>query len=67
MTSNLDHELNTVTWHKSRYSGGSGGDCLEVASGHPTLIPVRDSKNPEGPRLTFRAEAWTAFVAELKR
>ncbi|MGW1761193.1 DUF397 domain-containing protein [Streptomyces mirabilis] len=43
---------------------GTGG---EVASGHPTLIPVRDSKNPLGPKLTFRAAAWTAFVAHLKR
>ncbi|MER5828345.1 DUF397 domain-containing protein [Streptomyces mirabilis] len=54
-------------WRKSTYSGGEGGNCLEVASGHPTLIPVRDSKNPLGPTLTFRADAWTAFVAELKR
>ncbi|MET7346519.1 DUF397 domain-containing protein [Streptomyces mirabilis] len=67
MTSDPDRELSTATWHKSSYSGGSGGDCLEVASGHPTLIPVRDSKNPLGPNLTFRADAWTAFVADLKR
>ncbi|MET7782285.1 DUF397 domain-containing protein [Streptomyces mirabilis] len=67
MTSNPDHELSTATWHKSSYSGGSGGDCLEVASGHRTLIPVRDSKNSLGPKLVFRAEAWTAFVADLKR
>ncbi|MFD8005183.1 DUF397 domain-containing protein [Streptomyces mirabilis] len=62
-----EHDPSAATWHKSSYSGGDGGDCLEVASGHPTLIPVRDSKNPLGPKLTFRAEAWTAFVAELKR
>lgn len=66
MTSNPDHELSTVTWHKSSYSGGSGGDCLEVADGHPTLIPVRDSKNPLGPKLAFRAEAWSAFVEGVK-
>ncbi|MCX4609900.1 MULTISPECIES: DUF397 domain-containing protein [Streptomyces] len=62
-----DYDLSTAIWHKSSYSGGGGDNCLEVASGHPTLIPVRDSKNPLGPTLTFRAEAWTAFVAELKR
>ncbi|MES5821684.1 DUF397 domain-containing protein [Streptomyces sp. RG80] len=54
------------TWYKSSYSGGSGGDCLEVAAGHPTTVPVRDSKNPEGPRLTFRAPAWTAFIEGMK-
>ncbi|SOE73143.1 protein of unknown function [Streptomyces sp. OV198] len=62
-----DYDLSTATWHKSSYSGGGGDNCLEVASGHPTLIPVRDSKNPLGPKLTFRADAWTAFVAHLKR
>ncbi|MFF8026359.1 DUF397 domain-containing protein [Streptomyces sp. NPDC007896] len=62
-----DYDLSTAIWHKSSYSGGGGDNCLEVASGHPTLIPVRDSKNPLGPTLTFRSEAWTAFVAELKR
>ncbi|MEU3852713.1 DUF397 domain-containing protein [Streptomyces sp. NPDC029554] len=53
-------------WRKSSYSGGSGGNCLEVAGGHPTVVPVRDSKNPHGPKLVFRATAWAAFVANLK-
>ncbi|MFE2096724.1 DUF397 domain-containing protein [Streptomyces sp. PTD9-10] len=54
-------------WRKSSYSGGEGGNCLEVADGHPTLVPVRDSKAPQGPKLAFRAEAWSAFVEDLKR
>ncbi|QEU93557.1 DUF397 domain-containing protein [Streptomyces kanamyceticus] len=58
--------LEIATWRKSTYSGGSGGDCLEVADGHPNLIPVRDSKNPTGPKLAFRAAAWSAFITELK-
>ncbi|MFJ8596451.1 DUF397 domain-containing protein [Streptomyces sp. NPDC093598] len=29
-------------------------------------IPVRDSKNPHGPKLVFRATAWAAFVENLK-
>ncbi|MGW1669504.1 DUF397 domain-containing protein [Streptomyces sp. NPDC002324] len=57
----------TATWHKSTYSGGDGGNCLEVAEGHPTHIPVRDSKTPLGPALVFRAEVWSAFVDDLKR
>ncbi|MFL9657399.1 DUF397 domain-containing protein [Streptomyces sp. PB17] len=55
-----------ATWYKSSYSGGSGGNCLEVATGIPTAVPVRDSKNPLGPKLTFRAEAWAAFVGSLR-
>jgi hypothetical protein len=66
MRSIPEYDLNGATWHKSSYSGGSGGDCLEIADGHPTLMPVRDSKNPHGPKLVFRATAWTAFVENLK-
>lgn len=59
--------LEVAHWRKSTYSAGDGGDCLEVADGHPALVPVRDSKNPLGPKLAFRAEAWGAFVDDLKR
>ncbi|MFD9395823.1 DUF397 domain-containing protein [Streptomyces sp. NPDC060000] len=54
------------TWRKSTHSGGSGGECLEVAPGHSTFVPVRDSKAPLGPKLVFRVEAWSAFVENLK-
>ncbi|MDP5313705.1 DUF397 domain-containing protein [Streptomyces poriferorum] len=30
--SGSDYDLSTATWHKSSYSGGSGGDCLEMGS-----------------------------------
>ncbi|MEW2525754.1 DUF397 domain-containing protein [Streptomyces sp. NPDC047071] len=26
-----EHDLSTATWHKSSYSGGEGGNCLEIA------------------------------------
>ncbi|MFH8490759.1 DUF397 domain-containing protein [Streptomyces longisporoflavus] len=58
--------LEMARWRKSTYSGGSGGDCLEVSDGHPAIVPVRDSKNPTGPKLVFRAASWSAFVANLK-
>ncbi|OMI87923.1 DUF397 domain-containing protein [Streptomyces sp. M1013] len=53
-------------WYKSSYSGGSGDNCLEVATGM-TAIPVRDSKNPGGPTLRFQAEAWSVFVDGVRR
>ncbi|MFG2553227.1 DUF397 domain-containing protein [Streptomyces sp. NPDC048581] len=58
--------LEVARWRKSTYSGGDGGDCLEVADGNPALIPVRDSKNPHGPKLVFQAPAWTAFVNAIR-
>jgi len=64
--STREDDLSSATWYKSSYSAGDGGDCLEVAPGHPALLPVRDSKNPHGPKLAFRAEAWSAFVEDIK-
>ncbi|MFF4750686.1 DUF397 domain-containing protein [Streptomyces sp. NPDC002514] len=57
--------LEVARWRKSTYSGGDGGNCLEVADGHPALIPVRDSKNPHGPKLAFRPDAWSAFIKNV--
>ncbi|GGK14130.1 toxin [Streptomyces camponoticapitis] len=30
--SSHEHNLSAATWHKSTYSGPSGGDCLEMAT-----------------------------------
>ncbi|MCM2412588.1 DUF397 domain-containing protein [Streptomyces sp. RKAG290] len=30
--SGSDYDLSTAIWHKSSYSGGDGGNCLEVGS-----------------------------------
>ncbi|MFJ7491104.1 DUF397 domain-containing protein [Streptomyces sp. NPDC097727] len=30
--SSSDYGLSTASWHKSSYSGGDGGNCLEVAT-----------------------------------
>ncbi|WP_405807722.1 DUF397 domain-containing protein [Streptomyces sp. NBC_00210] len=57
--------LEVATWRKSTHSGGDGGNCLEVADHHPGIVPVRDSKNPDGPKLVFRAAAWSVFIAGL--
>ena len=54
-----------LTWRKSSYSGNSGGNCAEVA-GVPGAVLVRDSKNPDGPRLVLGRSAWEAFAASLR-
>ncbi|UWE08684.1 DUF397 domain-containing protein [Actinacidiphila bryophytorum] len=58
-------DLTGASWRKSTYSGGQGGECVEIADGFP-VVPVRDSKDPQGPALLFSADAWSAFLAELK-
>jgi hypothetical protein len=55
-----------TTWRKSSYSGGDNGSCVEVADGLVGVVPVRDSKDPQGPALVFPAAAWSAFLTEVK-
>ncbi|KAA6220889.1 DUF397 domain-containing protein [Streptomyces albofaciens JCM 4342] len=55
-----------VQWRKSSHSNGGDGNCVEVADGFPEVVPVRDSKDPDGPVLIFTHEVWGAFVGGLK-
>jgi hypothetical protein len=55
-----------LAWATSSYSGPSRGDCVEVAP-TPGTVHVRDSKDREGPCLTFSPPAWSAFLAFAAR
>ncbi|MBO4258984.1 DUF397 domain-containing protein [Streptomyces griseorubiginosus] len=56
-----------LTWFKSSYSSGGGGECLEVAL-TPATVHIRDSKHhPEdGHHLTVSPTAWAAFLTSTK-
>lgn len=59
-------ELSTARWRKSSYSNANGGNCVEIADDLPGIVPVRDSKTPHGPILTFSTASWAAFITALK-
>jgi hypothetical protein len=59
-------DLTSAEWRKSSYSGTTGGNCVEVARNLPGAVAVRDSKDPEGPKLAFAAEEWAGFTAGVK-
>ncbi|MFB6907141.1 DUF397 domain-containing protein [Streptomyces bacillaris] len=59
-------DLTSATWRKSSYSNSDGGNCVEVSDDFPGAIPVRDSKQPEGPAVIFGTSAWTAFVDNIR-
>lgn len=61
-----EYDLSAAQWRKSTYSGASGGSCVEVADDFPGVVPVRDSKDPNGPTLVIQGRAWTTFVDSLK-
>jgi len=56
----------TPGWMKSSRSTGNGA-CVEVKSPATEAVVVRDSKDPQGPVLTFAPEAWSAFVTDVDR
>ncbi|WP_405437868.1 DUF397 domain-containing protein [Streptomyces avidinii] len=55
-----------LSWRKSTYSDGGGGDCVEVADHIPGAVPVRDSKTPSGPVILVGNAAWSAFVQHVR-
>ena len=57
-----DHDFDLV-WRQSKACGSSA--CLQVAESEDAVM-VRDSKDQNGPRLSFQLEAWAAFVAEVR-
>ncbi|MFW6693887.1 DUF397 domain-containing protein [Streptomyces sp. MAR4 CNX-425] len=61
-----DDFLQTATWRKSSHSDTTHAECIEVSDDHPALVPVRDSKDPDGSALIFEAAAWSAFVSAVK-
>ncbi|MFI2411273.1 DUF397 domain-containing protein [Streptomyces sp. NPDC018947] len=61
-----NQQPNGLHWFKSTYSGGDGGECVEIAA-DATVIHVRDSKERGGPQLAFARSAWAGFVANLGR
>ena len=61
----MNFDRDRANWRKSIRSNGQGGNCVEVATGQ-ALVGVRDSKDPNGPALTFEPGAFAAFVASAK-
>jgi len=50
-------------WQTSSYC--SDGSCVEVGT-VADLVVIRNSTDPEGPRLRLSPQRWSAFIAELK-
>ena len=60
---------NTVGWcdiafRKSSFSGGSGGNCVEIAV-MDTQFGVRDSKNAVGPVIAVPGQHGGKFLAAV--
>ena len=59
--------MNGTRWRTSSYSGGNGGECVQVAA-KPSAgrVLVRDSKNPDSPVLAVTSADWRRFTDHIK-
>jgi Domain of unknown function (DUF397) len=54
-----------LAWRKAAASGNNG--CVELAALPGGGIAVRDSKDPNGPALSFTVHEWVSFLDGLRR
>ncbi|MBT2208930.1 DUF397 domain-containing protein [Actinomadura sp. NEAU-AAG7] len=55
-----------IQWRKSSHSQGEGqGDCVEVSTNAVDTL-IRDSKNPDGPRLSLSRTGLTVLLGQIK-
>lgn len=58
--------LDGAEWRKSTFSGGQGGDCVEIAQLADGTTAVRNSKRPNAGVLCFTPAEMDAFVKGVK-
>jgi hypothetical protein len=56
----------SLRWRKSSRSGPYSDNCVEVAQLPGGVTAMRDSKDPDGPVLTFGDSRWTSFIAGVR-
>ncbi|MFD5060264.1 DUF397 domain-containing protein [Streptomyces sp. NPDC058394] len=61
----VPHPPRPLCWFKSSYSGANTTECVEAAH-LPQATAVRDSKNPDGPVLTFGNASWAGFLTAVR-
>lgn len=61
----IDRGEGGVSWRKASYSAGNG-ECIEVVS-VAGRVSVRDSKDPQGPVLSYPGDAFRSFLDAAKK
>jgi hypothetical protein len=59
-------DLSCAQWRKASRSSSNGGACLEVARNFPRVVAIRDSKDPDGPKLVLSPDDWRALIVGVK-
>jgi hypothetical protein len=58
-----DIDLSRAVWRKSVRSN-NGGACVEVAD-LGTAVAIRDSMDPDGPKLILTGDGWRMFTRSV--
>ncbi|MGC5015095.1 DUF397 domain-containing protein [Streptosporangium sp. DT93] len=61
----LSPDLSGAEFRTSTLSGANN-NCVEVATNLPGLVAIRDSKDRNGPALTFFPAAWNNFLTGIR-
>jgi hypothetical protein len=56
--------LGNLSWRVARNC--NGGNCIRVAPS-ADMIVIGDSKNPDGPLLSYSRAEWAAFVEGVRQ
>ena len=51
-----------MTWRR----GCESAHCIEVDTADPTVVKIRDSKDPDGPVLLFDFQEWNDFKEGIR-
>jgi Domain of unknown function (DUF397) len=54
-----------MDWHKSSYSNGHSGECVEVTITEDAVF-LRDSRHPDGPVLQFTPAEWATLRESIR-
>ncbi len=61
---NTPPTLGSLAWRVARDC--DGGSCIRVAP-HKGMIVIGDTKNPDGPVLSYSHDEWLAFIKGIRQ
>lgn len=60
----MEH-IDNLRWRKSSFSG-NGGNCVEVGTGLPGKVAIRDTKRRDDGMHVVESAAFAALLADVK-
>ena len=64
MSHHVPPTIGALSWLVARNC--DGGNCIRVAP-NADMIVIGDSKNPDGPSLSYSRAEWAAFVEGIRQ